>query len=147
IAALHQGLEDTNALVRTAAAHALEPAAMGLVPGVIDSLRSRLNDSTLSVRLAAGWSMRCTLDANEFRWSLAQNAHEPVGQLQKGSYFLSRSDPSNALPCLQKAVRWDPYSPPFHQQLAAAYSVLNRPQDAVDTLKEACRLAPRDAES
>jgi tetratricopeptide (TPR) repeat protein len=152
IAALRRGLEDTNALVRLTAAHALEPAVSSLAPGVVDALHRPLNDPVRGVRLAAEWSLRSTLGpvsgpANELRLYLDQNADEPAGQLQKGSYFLSRNDPTNALPHLQKAVAWDPYSPPLHQQLASAFSALNRPQDAVDTLKEACRLAPRDAES
>ena len=47
----------------------------------------------------------------------------------------------------QKAVAWDPYSPEFRQQLAITLCALNRPREAVETLREACRLNPGDAES
>ncbi|HYG35837.1 MAG TPA: tetratricopeptide repeat protein, partial [Clostridia bacterium] len=115
------------------------------------ALRKRLEDPVRSVRIAAASTLRANLDqaspaAREYLHYLDNNADHPSGQLQKGMYFLARNEPASALPHLQKAIAWDPHSPPFRQELAVAYSLLDRPQDAVDTLKEACRLAPEDAD-
>lgn len=147
---LVRSLKDTNALVRAAAAHALEPALPA--PGVSEALRARLEDPARSVRLAAAWPLRATLDPDspagrELRHFLDTNADQPGGQMRKGDYFLARNDPQTALAHYQKAVAWDPNSPPFRQQLAVAYSFLNRPREAVEALREACRLSPKDADA
>ena len=149
-AILLRSLEETNALVRGAAAHALEPALA--VPGVTDALRKRLEDPSRQVRIAAGWAVRASLDpaspaGRELRHFLDSNADQPGGQMRKGDYFLARNDPQTALAHYQKAVAWDPYSAPFRQQFAVALSLLNRPREAVEALREACRLNPQDADS
>src|SRR5437773_1552414 len=149
-AVLLRSLENTNAMVRGAAAHGLESALPA--PGVSEGLRRRLDDPSRSVRLAAAWTLRASLDpdsatARELRHFLDSNADQPGGQMRKGDYFLARNDPQAALLRFQKAVAWDPYSAPFRQQLAVALSALNRPREAVETLREACRLSPNDAES
>ena len=143
-------LEHTNALVRAAAAHALEPALPA--SGVSEALRQRLNDTARNVRIAAAWTLRASLDPSsqagrELQHFLDSNADQPGGQMRKGDYFLARNDPQTALSHFRKAVAWDPYSPPFHHQLAFALSALNRPSEAVEALREACRLNPKDAES
>ena len=149
-AVLLRSLEHTNALVRAAAARGLEPAL--LAPGVSEALRRRLDDPSRNVRLAAAWTLRASLDpasttGRELQHFLDSNADQPGGQMRKGDYFLARNDPQAALLHFQKAVAWDPYSAPFHRQLALALSALNRPREAVETLREACRLDPNDAES
>ena len=149
-AVLLRSLEHTNALVRGAAAHGLEPALSA--PGVSEALRKRLDDPSRSVRLAAAWTLRASLAPAskaglELRRFLDLNADQPGGQMRKGDYYLARNDPQSALLHFQKAVAWDPYSAPFRQQLAVVLSALNRPREAVETLREACRLNPNDAES
>ena len=128
-------------MVRSAAAHVIEPALSA--PGVSQALRRRSADETRSVRLAAAWTLRASLDplspaARELQHFLDLNADQPGGQMRKGEYYFARNELEKALPHFQKAVAWDPYSPPFHQQLASALSALNRPQDAAAALREAC---------
>ena len=149
-ALLLRELEHTNALVRAAAARALEPALLNR--DVADALQKRLDDDTRNVRMAAAWTLRNTVDpqsraGRELTHFLDLNADQPLGQMQKGMYYFSRNDPRSALRYFQKAVAGDKYSPPFHHQLAVTLSALNRPQQAVQVLTEACRLFPRDAES
>ena len=43
----------------------------------------------------------------------------------------------------EKAAEWDPGSAAVQQELAVVYSAMNRPQDAVSALKQACQLAPK----
>ncbi len=149
-AVMLRSLEHTNELVRTAAAHTLEPALSAA--GVSEALRRRLDDPSRNVRIAAAWTLRASLDpaspvGRELQHFLDSNADQPGGQMRKGDYFLARNDPQTALLHFRKAVAWDPYSPPFHQQLAVTLSTLNRPGEAAATLQEACRLNPNDAES
>lgn len=149
-AVLVRGLEHTNAFVRAAAAHALEPALTS--PGVAEALRARLDDPARSVRIAAAWVLRASLDpglraAAELRHFLDGDNDQPIGRMRSGDYWMARSDPQAALPHYQKAVAWDSQSPAFRQRLAGALGALNRPGEAVETLREACRLNPGDAES
>jgi tetratricopeptide (TPR) repeat protein len=150
-AALLSGLENSNALVRTVAAHSLRSAGIASPP-VSRALQRRLGDPVRSVRLAAAWSLRATIDPNspagrELQTLLDVNADQPLGQMQKGAYFFSRNDFAAALRHFQKAIAWDPGSPPFRWQLAITFSSMNRHREAVETLEEVCRLWPRDAES
>jgi tetratricopeptide (TPR) repeat protein len=150
-AVLLGGLEHTNPLVRTIAASSLAPALVSSA-AVGAALERRLEDPFRSVRIAAASTLHASLDTNlpagrELLHSLDNNADQPSGQMQLGLFWFARNDPQAALLHLQKAVAWDPYSPPLRQQLAVILSALNRPREALETLKEACRLTPRDAES
>jgi len=149
-AAMLRSLGHTNELVRVATVRALEPALEA--PGVSNALQKIFNDPARNARLAAGWALRATLEPSskagvELRHFLDSIADQPSGQMRKGEYYLARNDLEAALLHYKKAVEWDPYSPPFHQQAAVALSRLNRPREAVETLREACRLSPNDAES
>jgi tetratricopeptide (TPR) repeat protein len=148
--ALVQAMGHTNPLVRTAAA--LVPAMSGGGRAVIEALQSHLHDTVRSVRLAAALSLGPLIDSapeakQELKDYLANNADEPTGQLQAGLHDFAMNNFSSALAHFQKAVAWDPYSIPMRQELAVTLSALNRPQEALETLKETCRLAPQDAES
>ena len=149
---LLQGLQDTNTLVCGAAARALENALAAEAPGVAGALQARLADGARNVRLAAAWSLRATLDeaspaGHELQHYLAINADEPVGQLNEGNYDFARHDLDSAARHFQKAVEWDVRSAPFHENLAVVLSMLNRPQEAVQTLEQAVRWSPDDAEA
>jgi tetratricopeptide (TPR) repeat protein len=149
---LLQGLLDTNALVRAASARSLETALAADVPGVDAALQARLADPARNVRIAAAWALRATLDTRspsgvELRHYLEINADEPVGQLNEGNLDFAQDDLNSAAEHFQKAIDWDPGSPPFYQSLAVVLSALNRPQEAVATLEQAVRLSPNDASS
>jgi len=147
---LSGGLRDTNALVRAAAARALEPALAVGVSGVAEAEEERLADVSRNVRIAAAWSLRAKVDEGsgvgvELRRYLDFNADEPIGQLNEGNYFFARDDLQTAVQHYRKAVEWDARSAPFHQALAVALSALKRPRDAEATLEEAIRYSPNDA--
>ena len=151
IPVLLQRLQDTNALVRGAAARSLEPALSAEVPGVVGALKSVLADPSRNVRVAAAWSLRSTVEegslaGRELRQYLAINGAEPVGQLNEGNYDYSRNDLPSAAKHYQTAVSWDPYAAPLRESLAVVLSQMNRSQEAVTTLEQGVQLLPQDAE-
>ena len=148
--ALLQGLDDTNALVRSACIRSLAPLIENEMVSL--AIQSKLADPLRNVRVAAAWALRATLDMNsaaaaDLKHFLEINADQPTGQLQLGSFELARGNATNALRYFQKAVEWDPYSPGIRHELAIVLSQLGRTQEAVTQLAEAVRLAPKDAES
>ena len=150
-AGLLQQLANTNALVRTKAAQALDQAAQSQDAAVLEALRARLQDPIRSVRLAAAWGLRTELKpadpvTAELETYLNLNADQPAGQLQLGVYALDRGSAEAALPHYEKAVQWDAYSGAARRELAVVDSLLNRPADAVKALQEAVRLSPREAQ-
>jgi len=111
-----------------------------------------LEDPSRSVRLSAAWALSASLDpaspaGRELQQFLNSNADQPGGQMRKGDYYFARNGLPTALEHFKKAVEWDPYSPPFHQQVAVTLIALNRPREAVEALREACRLNSNDADS
>ncbi len=149
-AALLRALNDTNALVRAAALHALEP--MSSLESVSNAAQKKLTDLRRNVRIAAEWDLRASLaddsDANaELKKFLEVNADQPTGQLQWGNYYFARGDLETARQHFQTAVAWDGFSAPLRLNLAVALSALGKTTEAVAQLQAACRLAPRDAEA
>jgi tetratricopeptide (TPR) repeat protein len=147
--ALLLGLNDTNALVRSACVRSL--ATLVKTATVSKAIQAKLIDPLRNVRVAAAWALRATLDMDspagaDLRRYMAINADQPTGQMQLGAFELARGNMTDALPYFQTAVKWDPYSPGIRHELAIAYSLLGRPQDAVAQLEEAVKLAPKNAE-
>ena len=150
-AALLKNLSDTNSLVRTKAAHALDATAQPLETIAVAALRSRLDDPVRSVRIAAAWSLRGELDLNsragkDLSVFLDDNAGQPAGQMQKGEFFVARKDLTNAVKHYRTAVKWDANSASIHRELALTYSLLGQSSNVIEQLGEAIRLNPRDAE-
>lgn len=149
--ALTEALTHTNALVRANAAHSLGPLAGPANSPVTASLQKLLRDDTRSVRYTAAWALREQLDLDtlagqELRQTLDYNQDQPVGQLQKGVFHLSRNQMDQALAHFERAVAWDPRSADIRQELATVLSMAGRTQDALKHIQEACRLAPDNAE-
>ena len=149
--ALAGNLADTNALVRTKAAQALDLAAQGNDPKIKEALRGHLHDSIRSVRLAVAWDLRTELKPGEpveleLENFLNLNADQPAGQMQLGVFELGRGNFDVALEHYQTAAEWDAHSAPAQHELAVVYSSLNRPLDAVKALQSAVKLAPREAQ-
>ncbi len=147
---LMESLDNTSALVRSTAARVIEPALS--IPGVNEAVHRCLDDPSRSVRLAAAWSLRATLDTNsivarELEQMMDRSSDQPGGQMRKGDFFAARHDPQTALLHYQKAVLWDPYSTPFRYRVAVTLFQLNRPREAIETLQEACRINPKDGEA
>ena len=148
-AALLNGLNDTNALVRSACVRSLAPLVEA--EPVSAALQKKLSDPLRNVRVAAAWALRATLDTNspagkDMQRYLEVNADQPTGQLQLGDLELSRGNVTNALHYFQTAAKWDPFSPGIRHETAIVLSQLGRSREAVAELQEAVRLAPRDAE-
>jgi predicted CXXCH cytochrome family protein len=150
-AALIEASQHTNALVRANAAHSLGPLAGQGNTTVAEALRESLNDASRSVRYTAAWALRGSLDMDslagrELAYTLDYNQDQPIGQLQKGVFHLSRNDMDSALAHFHRAVEWDPRSADIRQELATVLSMAGRPQEALRHIEEACRLAPGNAE-
>jgi tetratricopeptide (TPR) repeat protein len=148
---LLRSLEDTNALVRSAAAQALETALSASVPGVEPALKAHLTDPSRNVRVAAAWSLRSVLDletpgGRDLQQYLEANADQPAGQLQQADFCYARHDLAGAVRHLQTGLAWDPYSTPIRLQLAMILSELNRSPEALALLQAGCRLTPQDAD-
>jgi tetratricopeptide (TPR) repeat protein len=149
--ALMKSLNDTNEMVRAASIRALAPLADDDFTNVFEAIHAKLEDTARDTRIAAAWTLRRTLDsalpaAKELQHYLDINADQPAGQLQLGVYAFAKNNPEMALGHLQKAVAWDPGSPPLREELAVVLSSLNQPQSAVEQLKKAVEIAPRDSE-
>ena len=138
-------------LVRAAVARAIEPLLNVHSPSASETLEKLLADPIRSVRLAAAWTKRGTLDeaspvAKELMHMLEQNADQPSGQIQLGAYRFARNENARALEHYQKAVKWDPNSAAIRHELAVAYSAVGKQQEALHELEEAVRLEPGTAE-
>ena len=146
---LLQGLNDTNALVRSGCVRALQREIED--PNVRSALTAALKDVTRSVRLEAAWALRASLDlsskaAIELQDSLTLNADQPVGQAQLGGFALARGEPGAAAAHYQKAVEWDPGSAAIRRDYAVILAQLRHPREATEQLQAAARLEPTNAE-
>ncbi len=149
--ALLARVDSTNALVRAEAINSLAP----LLEGSGDSpLRSRMESGLLdpvrAVRVAAARALQDKVDlghgaGSELLHSLNFNADHPSGQFQKGLLYLTRQD-RRSLGHFLKAIEWDPYSPPFHSQYAAALSLFGDTAAAARHLVDASRLLPNSGD-
>jgi tetratricopeptide (TPR) repeat protein len=150
--ALVAAMEDTNALVRAAAAGALESRMTGLgSAAAAETLRRALGDPVRAVRVSAAWSLRDALDLStpagvDLRRYLAVNADQPTGRMQLGAWHVARQEITAALEHYGLAVAWDGGSAPIRHDYAVALSLAGRVQGAIAQLEAACRLEPRDAE-
>lgn len=151
-AAIFAGLKSEHPLVREKAARALEPLMDNLHPEVLQPLRALLEDPVRSVRVAAAWTLRATVDlqsraGRDLEASLALTAEQPSGQYRRGMLLLARHKPVEALEHLRRAVEWDPLSPPLRHAVADLLGRLNRKEAAVAEWQVACRLEPQSAEA
>ena len=148
---LMRSLSDPDELVREAGVRALTPLAETNAPELTEALRQRFGDSVRGVRIAAAWALRSTVDptsrtGSELIQSLDNNADQPIGQMQKGAYALTRDEPEQALGHYAKAVEWDPNSAAIRNDYAVVLAQLNRNEAAVTQLEAACKLEPQNVE-
>ena len=150
-AGLVAALTNQDALVRGTAVRSVEPLAQPPGSALAGKLTALLNDPARTVRINAAWALRGTVDTNlpagrELLRFLDLNADQPVGQMQKGEFYFARGDLPAALGHYQKAVAWDANSAALRHEYAVALSAAGRPQEAIDQLEAASRLAPKEAE-
>ncbi len=149
--ALLAALKHVHPLVREKAVRALDPLAESGHADVVEPIRKLLNDPVRSVRVAAAWALRATLDpqslaSRELEHSLEHNADQPTGQLQQGVYCLARQQLPQAVEHFQKAITWDPNSAPLRHEMAVVLSMMGRNQEALQQIQAACQLEPKEAE-
>ncbi len=144
-------IDSSNALVRAEAINSLAPRAQaGRDEPLRRRLQAKLDDEVRAVRIAAARALQDRVDlssraGSELLHSLNLNADQPGGQFQKGLLYLARQD-HRALEHLRKATEWDPFSPPFHSQYAAALSLFGESAEAARHLERAAALLPRNAD-
>lgn len=149
--ALLKAVDDPHPLVREKAIQSVEPLIEAGRADVLAATRRRLEDPIRSVRVAAGWALRTSVDpqslaGREVQHFLDVNADQPTGQLQKGVWRLARQQTQAAADHLRRAVQWDPNSAPIRHELAVVLSMVGQPREALEQLQAACRLDPREAE-
>jgi tetratricopeptide (TPR) repeat protein len=149
--ALSGALRQTDPLVREKAVRSLAPLAEADRPQVREAIGALLADPSRSVRIAAAWALRASVDLDsqagkELAHMLTLNADQPVGQLQLGIFALARGNLQTAVDHMRKSVEWDPNSAPLRHEYAVVLSMLGRSRDAVAQLEAACRLDAQEAE-
>jgi Flp pilus assembly protein TadD len=148
-AALLARLKDEHPLAREKAVRALESQVEAGDSGTTAALKPMLEDPAHCVRVAAAWALRATVDpqsraGRELAHALSLNADQPDGQFRLAMFRLARQQPAEALAHLQKAVAWDPLSPPFRCMLAVVLNQMGKTVEALETLAQAEKLSPND---
>jgi len=146
---LAQQTEDAEAWVRMAAASALGFQAQRLVPGAEAALSALFADPVRAVRIEAQRSLRHRHDftdpeMSDLRSAMVLQLAQPGGQAEFGSWLLARGDAQRALPHLERAAEWDPWSPEFQRILAVNLASLGRSDEALERVERAVALAPED---
>ncbi|HWQ91636.1 MAG TPA: tetratricopeptide repeat protein, partial [Clostridia bacterium] len=104
-----------------------------------------------NVRIDAGWALRAVVDTNtlagrDLLAHMQYNTDQPSGALQIGVFCLDRGEVAEARRHFSRALAWDTNSAPIHHAMAVALSMEGKPNEAVASLRVACRLAPGDPE-
>ncbi|MBL9130160.1 MAG: tetratricopeptide repeat protein, partial [Verrucomicrobiaceae bacterium] len=142
-------LQHAHPLVRQSAVHALE--AMAPSGAIRSQIEPMLDDPVRGVRTTAAWALRDTLSLDsavgkDLLHMLSLNVDQPSGQMQAGQFWFARGNHAKAIEHMEKAILWDPNSPPFHHDLAMMYSVTGQTKLAIEKMRDAIRLAPKHAE-
>jgi tetratricopeptide (TPR) repeat protein len=148
-ALLEQSVHE-HPLVRNAVLRSLEPLLSQGDSEVKTTLEKALMDPVRSVRIAAAWALRETLDlegaaGKDLLHMLRLNGDQPSGQMQLGQFHFARGDAKKAVEHMEKAVSWDPNSPPFHHDLALIHSSTGNTAKAIQKLQDTIKLAPNEA--
>ena len=147
--AVAKQLQHEHPMVRQSAARVIESALQD------SSLRAAteklLEDPVRSVRVTAAWSLRSTLNMDsvagkDLQHMLELNSDQPSGQMQLGQFYYALRDVLNAIQHMEKAISWDPNSPPFHHDLALLYSAAGNNAKVIEKLRDAIKLAPNEGQ-
>lgn len=146
--ALLRQSQHEHPLVRISTLRALEAAIHD--SAVRSRMEQALLDPARSVRVTAAWALResIALDsaaAKDLLHMLRLNSDQPSGQMQLGQFHFARGDTARAIAHMEKAIAWDPNSPPFHHDLALLYSSTGNTAKTVEKLRDAIKLAPHEA--
>jgi tetratricopeptide (TPR) repeat protein len=137
-------------LVRTSVIRSLEAVLSGGDAVVRQAVEKALLDPVRSVRVAAAWAVRDSLDVNgaagkDLLHMLRLNSDQPSGQMQLGQFHFARGETGKAIQHMETAIAWDPNSPPFHHDLALIHSAAGNLGKTIEKLEDAIKLAPNEA--
>jgi predicted CXXCH cytochrome family protein len=146
------------AVARTSlrAADPLERAAavrlLSRLPGEQENLRPLLRDPVRLVRLDAALALSPALAAGaperkELDAYLAVSLDQPVGRLRLGRDLANRGQLAEARKEIETAIAWDPFSPPFHEELGFVLNGQGDSLAAARSFLRAAELQPADAGS
>ena len=143
--------QHADPLVRTAAVQGMEVLAGIGNDAARQILVRKLEDPDRSVRVAAAWALRASLDlgsraASELNHTLELGADQPSGQLALGVLAHSRGKSAEALGHYEKAVIWDARSAGIRHEYAVMLAAMEKPAEALAQMQEAVRLDPKNAE-
>ncbi len=149
-AALLSQITHDHPLVRSSVIRSLEPLILASDTEVKTALEQALVDPVRSVRVSAAWALRESLSldstaAKDLLHMLHLNSDQPSGQMQLGQFHFARGEAAKAISHMEKAIAWDPNSPPFHHDLALVHSAAGNPTKTIEKLQDTIRLAPNDA--
>jgi tetratricopeptide (TPR) repeat protein len=150
VEALMAAARDESPLVRAAAARSLEPAIADPASPARTVVWAMREDPDRGVRVAAAWSLRRSIDpasdaGRDLLLAIDANLDHPDGRMRRAVWHLSRDRVAAALADYERAVAWDPFSPPFRHDYAVALAGAGRHDEALAQLEKAVTLAPREA--
>ncbi len=142
-------MRDSDPLVRAMAARALGSWEPMRNRKVHTALRALLKDPVRMVRVEAAWALRSEVDPDSVAGRdllryLRYNADQPVGALQIGTYYASRKNSQKAIFYFRRAVAWDVRSAPLRHAVGVSLNLLEKKEEALRELREACQLAPEN---
>lgn len=148
--ALLAQIDSPHPMVREAAVNALAPLA-GARPPVAAALARRCDDPSLNVRIAAAHALGPAANpaspaAADYARFLAQQADQPLGQLQLAMRDADAGRREAAEAHLRKALAWDERSAALRREAAVLFGALGMAADARQQIKQACALEPNNAE-
>jgi tetratricopeptide (TPR) repeat protein len=148
--ALLAQLTHDHPLVRNSVIRSLESLVLSGDSAVKTAVEKALVDPVRSVRVAAAWALRDTLAldsvaAKDLLHMLNHNSDQPSGQMQLGQFHYARGESAKAIAHMEKAIAWDPNSPPFHHDLALLHSAAGNTAKTIEKLQDTIKLAPNEA--
>ena len=143
--ALLAALKDREPLVREKAIHSLEGLKNAMEMKA--ALTPRVNESSRNVRVAAAWALRGITNLQsraegELQAALDLDADQPSGLYRRAVFELAQRRPTNALAHLQRAISFDPYSPPLRLTAAELLNQLGRTNEASEQFERAKGAGP-----
>jgi tetratricopeptide (TPR) repeat protein len=143
--------QHADPLVRTSAVQGLEMLAGMGNDAARQILVRKLEDADRSVRVAAAWGLRGSVDmasraGSELGHSLELSADQPTGQLALGALAQARGKVDDAIFHFKRAVDWDSKSAALRHEYAVFLAGIERPAESLAQMREAVRLEPKNAE-